>query len=390
MANLDFQTLQRRLHEGKNPVELAGYGRESTHKGYLTWMLDTGRWRQAREAIQRLVHVAWTRKHRPRTLTADGGPQAWWEAPEPPTVPASFWTEFERPLGKRKVDLMIMTNDGGTKKVWGALELKTDSPPGKNQFVKMSKCLEGKPALVINLGSMSVRDDGSHTGGYADFAVIRPRDILEAWTPLDKPTPVAQWLEALAHEVWRLENAFHLTRAERKSWWIWGYRSPKHLHYALLQAVRENLHRRHPDIGTWQLFDGGHNTVLNLQRCPYSWIALKDHPGLTAYWEFNDRRLMLKVKREEDPTKTRAWIRTWQNTAKRQPCRWPMELPGALRASATWISVMTWEVPDDSPDEMADAAVAVIRQFTPLLEGSSSSQAKGRAPLHSENPPPTP
>ncbi len=368
MTSLDYVTLRDRLHAGKNPVEIAGYGRESTHKGYLTWILDTGRWPQAREGLERLLHRAWERERATRSLPRNSSRGVWWQAPDPPRLPPSFWTEFERRLGKSKVDLMVMSHHGGTKEALVAVELKTDSPPANQQFVKMSKHLGKKPGIVLELGSMAVRDDDVNRGGYADFGVVRPRDILEAWGTLDKPEPVAHWLEALEHEVWRLDNAFNLTADEQKNWWACGYRSPKHVHYARLQRVRDALHRRYPDLGTWKLYDGGYNTVLNLRRGAHSWRPMIYNPGLTAFWEFNDNRLMLKVRREKGARDVKAWILRWQETAKRHRCPWPMETPKALKAKATWISVMAWKVPADAPETMAGAAAEVIRRFGALLD----------------------
>ena len=55
MKEIEFKNLATCIEKGTNPVEVAGYGRESTHKGYLTWLLNSEHWNDARKAIDLLI-----------------------------------------------------------------------------------------------------------------------------------------------------------------------------------------------------------------------------------------------------------------------------------------------------------------------------------------------
>ena len=87
-----FSKIAQEIDAGVNPVDVAGYGRESTHKGYLAWMLDQRRWPAAPEAMCRLIEAA------------DWGDRA--------TPPANFAeplrSDYEVRLGKSRVDLYVM------------------------------------------------------------------------------------------------------------------------------------------------------------------------------------------------------------------------------------------------------------------------------------------
>jgi len=100
-----------------NPVEVAGYGREATHKGYLSWSLNTWHWPGAKRFLHGLVR--------------DGGLIS---QSDELTKVKYFWTEYERNFGSRKVDLLIMGETRSGKDLKLPIELKTDSQVSKEQM----------------------------------------------------------------------------------------------------------------------------------------------------------------------------------------------------------------------------------------------------------------
>ena len=287
-----------RLDAGSNPVEVAGYGRESTHKGYLTWLLNTSRWSEAKEGLCRLVEAAdW-----PGSSSRRRSATEWVRK-----FPEDFWSEYERRIGRKKVDLMVTAGHDDSSQKSLPIELKTDNVVAESQLSEMSINPEQDIGLVLLLGTSAVRDDSipKERGCFAPVTVDR---ILTAWEGLEASLPPVghHWLEALRYENLRLNNAFGLSSKQRETY---GYRSEKHLFYALLNSVKEILNENNSK-GCWSLYDGGHNTVLNLKP----WKSVADG-NACVYWEFNDNKLCLKVAQCGKDEITRKWVEETQKRA---------------------------------------------------------------------------
>ncbi len=251
MSELTLQQVMDRIHNGSNPVEVAGYGRESTHKGYLTWLLHTAHWESAAQALVRLVEAAlpvWPDRHR-------ASAHQWIQR-----CPDAVYSLFERRVGKGKVDLLVRAGNGDDRELL-PIELKTDSKVRKGQLTKMSTENSPPIGLVLLLGSSAVRDDIlPEIEDRGRFAPLTFLQIIDAWQDFEMPRPGAAWLEALKHEQTRFTRAFEIGTDQPR----WAYRSDKHLFYALLASVKRELENQYSEFGSWRLYDGGWNTVLNL------------------------------------------------------------------------------------------------------------------------------
>ncbi|MDD9996701.1 MAG: hypothetical protein OXQ89_03045 [Rhodospirillaceae bacterium] len=356
MSELTLQQVIDRIHKGSNPVEVAGFGRESTHKGYLTWLLDTSHWASASRALVRLVEAAlpsWPDRHR-------ASAHRWIQH-----CPDAVYTLFEQRVGNGKVDLLVKAGNGDNRALL-PIELKTDSKVRKNQLTKMST--EGSPpiGLVLLLGSSAVRDRIlPEIEGRGCFAPLRLHQVLDAWQDIHMPRPGIDWLESLKHEQTRLTRAF-----EKGTDGPWqAYRSNKHLYYARLASVKRELENQYGDFGSWRLYDGGFNTVLNLTSDGgWSWNRVAQG-NAKALWEFNDQDFVLKIEQCGDESATRKWISDIQ--AKLVPGHLPNGLisrrPRAARAGSQWISAWRWRMPFDSATEVAGRSVAIMRETQPLI-----------------------
>ena len=337
-------------------MELAGHGRESTHKGYLTWLLNTSHWPAANHALIRLVEAAvphWPDRHR---VSANRWIQR---------CPDNLYTLYEQRVGNGKVDLIVRAGDGDDRDLL-PIELKTDSAVGSDQLTRMS--VEGSRAigLVLLLGSSAVRDDIlPQMEGRGCFAPLTLEQIIDAWQDLEVPPPGIDWLEALKHEQTRLTRAFQIGPDRRH----WAYRDRKHLSYALLTSVKKELHNRHSEFGSWKLYDGGYNTVLNLSSdSGWSWNRVAQG-NAKAYWEFNDEEFALKVEQCGDETTTRKWISGIQD--RLSPGSLPNGVtsrkPRAARAGSQWMSVWRWRLPFDTAVRVASQTTAIIRATQPSI-----------------------
>lgn len=359
MAELTLDKVISRLDAGSNPVEVAGYGRESTHKGYLTWLLNTSHWSNAKEGLIRLVEIVghdWPDDY--------AGRASEWIR----TCPDAFYCEYERKVGGGKVDLLVMAEDGRNLlpielKTDGIV--KTDSEIGENQLSRMSIDPSLRIGLVLLLGSSAVRDDAipEETNELGCFAPLTVGNILTAWESIkiDMPKAGRDWLEALQHEQLRLNNAFDLNSEKREH----AYRDSKHMFYALLNSVRKVLNEEYPNIGTWQLYDGGYNTVLNLE----SWKKVAGG-NASAYWEFNDCELVLKVEQCGEESITRHWVDEMQRKVQNvePPGRFEARRPRKARDKSTWISVWRWRLPFDTARSVAECSANIIQQIQPLVD----------------------
>ncbi len=356
MSELTLQQVMDRIHNGCNPVEIAGYGRESTHKGYLTWLLHTAHWASAAQALVRLVEVAlpvWPDRHR---ATADQWIQH---------CPDAVYTVFEQRVGKGKVDLLVRAGNGDDRALL-PIELKTGSTVRKDQLTKMSTETSPRIGLVLLLGSSAVRDDIlPKIEDRGCFAPVTLQQIIDAWQDIEMPQPGIDWLEALKHEQTRLTRAFEIGADGPRR----AYRSNKHLFYARLASVKHEFESRYSEFGSWRLYDGGYNTVLNLASDNgWSWNRVAQG-NATAFWEFNDRDFVLKIKQCGDESITRQWISEIQDNLV--PGLLPNGLisrrPRRARAGSQWISVWRWKMPFDSAAKVARRSTAIMLETQPLI-----------------------
>ena len=121
MNEEEFKKLAICIEKGTNPVEVAGYGRESTHKGYLTWLLNSEHWNDARKAIHLLVDsasITWPKENDRYRKIAEN-----WKNKSP----KKFQCEYECRIGDKnsKVDLLLCPNNGNNVNL--PIELKTDT-----------------------------------------------------------------------------------------------------------------------------------------------------------------------------------------------------------------------------------------------------------------------
>ena len=345
-------------------MELAGYGRESTHKGYLTWLLNTWHWSKAREGLISLVEAAgdgWP---------DDGRGKAEWIQKATDWIqqcPKEFYCEYERRVGRGKVDLLVKAGNGGTYDL--PIELKTGGATSESQLRRMSVDRKHGIGLVLRLGSSAVRDDGmpENQANWGCFAPLTVSNILDVWEEMkgDMPQAGRDWLEALEHERLRLNGAFDLSSEDREH----VYRNRKHMFYALLHSVRKVLHDEHDKLGAWRLYDGGYNTVLNLRGdSEWSWNKVAGS-NAEAYWEFNDCNLVLKVKQCGVDEITRDWIEKTQKKIQnlKLPCMVKSKKPKKARAGSKWISVWRWDLPFDTAHDVAERSVEIIRETSKSL-----------------------
>lgn len=361
MPELTFDEVISRLSKGFNPVEVAGYGRESTHKGYLTWLLNTLHWPKAKEGLIRLVEIVgydWPDDYAGKT-------REWIRK-----CPDKFYCEYEQKVGKGKIDLLVKAEDG--RKLL-PIELKTDGivktdrGVSENQLSRMSVDPSLRIGLVLLLGSSAVRDDAiPEKAKRGCFAPLTVDNILAAWRTIDMPKAGRDWLEALQHEQLRLNNAFDLSSERRGS----AYRNPKHMFYALLKSVKKALHEKYDSVGTWQLYDGGYNTVLNLKDSDWSWKNVAEG-NARAYWEFNNSELFLKVQQCGKEELTRNWIKKTQENIQKLNTSCGSRVNQRKRKNwpSTWIGVWKWYLPFDKAHSVARCSVDIIQKIQPVVNG---------------------
>jgi len=269
-----------------NPVNIAGYGRESTHKGYLSWILSKDKNPLAQNLLQRLL--------------SDSERQFCWN------TATGIVCDFEQRIASHKVDLQVVLSgeDSISKRHLLPIELKTDSgPSGGTQFPEMSSHLLANECYlggwVFCLGSSSVQD---HDWG--TFRAIGPEALLERWLPVYEKAPafLRDWLDTLAIEVGRKRLALEVHRLSKdrpEAYWEFGYRNYKHLIYYVYASFREYL-RSKGDSRVWQIYDGGYNAVMNLQAGSESWRSVPGLKDVRWFFEFNDNRFCLKLEQNAE------------------------------------------------------------------------------------------
>lgn len=349
------------LDIGCNHVELAGYGRESTHKGYLTWLLNTTHWPDARNFLYELIQQA------------DGNLADEWLN----NFPIDFWCEYERRVGNGKVDL-IVTSDQDDLNSQLPIELKTDRVVTPAQLENMHVA-DLRLGLVFLLGSSAVRDDNATADQAGAFKIIPLDQILSTLEYFESslPSPGKDWLNALRHEKLRLNIGFQLTDEQRECYWKYGYRSDKHHYFALLKSLRDEENLK----GDWYLEDGGHNTAMYLNKE----FTRTDFVAETyVYWEFNDNNLCLKIKmpdRDEHREEMRNWIINTQTEIDelwgRYSCTEVNQVRGIVKkrrypprrdSKATWVRIMGWICELDTSRNVAARVISVIKHFNRELK----------------------
>jgi hypothetical protein len=336
-----------------NPVNIAGYGRESTHKGYLSYILNPQeRWNGAEDVFLALVRA-----------TKSGN--------EAITEAKNIECEWEQRLGKRrKVDLLVSFFSRG-ENMAVPVELKTDrGPSGDKQFEELSKGqVDGcniPLRLVLLLGAASVQDFKLGVEG-KKFVRLKPTDIVKALTPLipEEPKFLKDWVEAVKMEAARRELAHEVYRLcadnEDDLYWQYGYRSESHLMYYVLDRVRDAVAKHL--TGPWELYSGGYNTVLNLQDGDKSWIKLRDI-NASAFFEFNDDWFVLKIwNKEEDKQSLKKWLDDFRKDAKSIETTPEVEKPGRTTLGKTWLSVVRWKINFHDLDKVGMQVQNIINQF---------------------------
>ena len=357
MNELTLDEVISRLNMGCNPVEVAGYGRESTHKGYLTWLLNTSHWPKAKEGLIRLVEIVghdWPDDY--------AGKAGEWIR----TCPDAFYCEYERKVGRGKIDLLVKAEDG---RQFLPIELKTDGTvktdrgTSENQLSRMSVDPSLRIGLVLLLGSSAVRDKAiPEKAERGCFSPLTVDNILAAWKTIDMPRAGRNWLEALQHEQLRLNNAFDLNSEKRE----YAYRDSKHMFYALLNSVKKVLNEEYPNFGPWRLYDGGYNTVLNLAGENWKEVA---EGNARAYWEFNDSKLFLKVQQCGKEELTRNWIKKTQENIQKlnTSCGSRVNERKRKNRPSTWIGVWKWSLPFDKAHSVARCSVDIIQKIQPVV-----------------------
>ncbi len=326
--------LAQKESEG-NPVVVAGYGRESTHKGYLHWILTSYRWPGAKQAACLLAkHLGFEIDENKITLSE------------------CLW---ERHLGNKTIDLVLTLYENETRLFKLPIELKTDSgESGEGQFKEFS--VEAQKDTTITacaaflLGAMSVQNFDLD-----DFTPVMPAELLKIWEPLysDAPPFFKDWLDAvaleearrnLAHEVykeWKVDGAV-------EPWWKYGYRSSNHLMMYVLDNVRTALSDKET-ADNWALYLLRYNAVLNLDSKTENWQPIQGVDPCQWFFEFNDDYLTLKVwtgRKCADIEKLKQWVQERREFILKMTipgCPQP-ELPGRTVWGGFSLTVCTWKV----------------------------------------------
>lgn len=341
-----------------NPVNIAGYGKESTHQGYLSWLLSP-RCPESTAIMESLVKMAGA-EHVKFSSTVNSRTE----------VVVSV-----KP--RRQIDIVVDVDDSSVF----AIELKTDSgPSGDGQLKEMSvHTIGGKSVrayLLLELGSASVMDFQSGEL----FKVLRPAKIVAALSHLrEKDTVLAHWLEALESETARAKNC----AAVYRSWQLtdksisptrWGYRSGRDLTFYILNCVREEL-KQIQSSGRWAIYSGGYNTVMCLYPPPdehflreTAWPAFRGGIG-RPYFEFNDDHFILKclnpqsdgsisVPLKETMKQIREEIGSISSREKDSRAR-----PCQSRSKGNWLHIYKWELGLSDPRQTAADASDILNKY---------------------------
>ena len=383
---LDAKTLRKRIAHGCNPVEIAGYGRESTHKGYLTWLLNTEHWCKAGDAVRSILEKAKNKK--------EEGKQALIEDVIK-NIPEKLETEYEKRCGSGTVDLVVKSTCNG-RPFKLPIELKTDGKEGKNQLGRLSDKAEPRIGLVFLLGTSAIRDD-IENGDRGIFVPLTVCEILDAWGELKSPQPGLDWMNSLRHEKYRLQHAFRIyncAKEEECKLTEVGYRDKRNKYFSLLNLVRKEMNpsdwkfcddgpetesrqtdRCKSSHGNWDLYDGGPQLgpVLNLKNNK-NWLPIAINHTLPdnntkIFWEFNCNFLVLKVQRFG----SKAWINSLREKLRAYKNEYlnhadTLDIPRrSPRKNSQYITVGSWRISFCSAKDVANRACKIIEISRPII-----------------------
>lgn len=372
MNEQKIENLATCIENRTNPVEVVGYGSELTHQWYLTWLLDSCHWKDARKAIDMLID--WPSYKCPEDNDCYQEIAEQWKS----HFSQEFWCNFEYPIGRNgEVDLFLRSeneNDFGLP-----IELKVDGKLDKYQLEKYSSDRKNELGLVFLLGSSSVRHDSfpDTNDDIGCWKWITINDILTVWECLYESMPKRGkvWYDSLQNEALRLNCAFEIEKyyrsiydSEDADWWEkYGYRTKYHFYYSILNSVNEFLRDNiNKEMTKWELYATRNNTVLNLKSEKYTWKNIQNHGNNKYYWEFNDDDFVLKVEFEEEfgDDKIREWIE------KKQGCfelgwNWPdgvtlKTIRKPRKDAKSHVSVLRWNLTFDSAQSVAEQTVKII------------------------------
>ena len=341
----------KKAWDAGNPVNIAGYGRETTHKGYLSWMLNERRWNRAGEAVRALCKAAGA------PLGSGAGIK-------------DVTTDWEyRLASRRKVDLLTTFTLNG-KPMAIPIELKTDrGPSGEDQLMQMSQGTVGGATtatrIAMTLGAACVQRIK-----LGAFKRLGPRDVLKALGPLGTGAPefVRDWLQAVETEAARRDLAMAMYKCPpgpNASLWDHGYRAGSHVLYYVFDHVREHLRTAAPQLKKWNLYSGGYNAVLNLETAPHSWVKLKGME-VSAFFEFNDRWFVLKIQnKEKRKPVVRKLIADLRNDIAARPLSGipKTEHPRSNKLDSTWLSVARWHFDLDDTARICRDVPAIVKGY---------------------------
>ena len=368
-----------------NPVEVAGYGRESTHKGYLTWILNRDSRGMAIKFLCELINNLGDRQEK-----------KWLSGIQ------SIHTEYEKRLGKRKIDL-IVTAKTSERKIKIPIELKTDSDPDPKQLEDYLKECRDKPdeygpVVLMLLGSSSVHRVFSdyEAKKFKDLLIIRPEDIIKASEVIinDGFQPFKDWIDAIKLEIERRKMAgdaltdYVQTHDPNKTdrFWLCGYRSLKHVYYYFYYHLKNFFDKNLGDYG-WNIYDGGYNAVMNFDKNNWYPIALKtDDPSLENigwFFEFNDSHFVMKIRNpyiKENACKDeiRNEINSLQTKMKSVDCSLKPVYPKGNRCSYMWLTIARWDViePALKSESNLDLAIESITNSVKTILNSFGPMSK--------------
>ena len=294
MSNsISLEDLWKRAFEDPIPVEAAGYGRESTHKGYLACILDTRRWPKAAAFRHALIREGTPASER----TADEEFRG-------------IWTMYEQKFGGRKVDLLVKLrqDESPSDPTVLPIELKTDSDVDETQInafaAEAARLTPRRPCLLFLLGTAAVRFDGTKIE--PNVKAFTPGQLRATIEPFLAGAPrfVLDWADSLAMEVAREELApVVFSRWKRggdeKVIWKAGYRGPKNVYYYLYEYVREGFRARGLDW-RWSIHNCGYNAGLYFAEGNER--PLSECTAVPWFFEFNDDKFTLKLRNERGVT----------------------------------------------------------------------------------------
>jgi len=352
----------RKANSKPNPVNIAGYGQESTHKGYLSWILDSDRNPKAIELATILVQRAagnWRHpflgsKHNPISIQRT-------------------WVTTEEKVGKHFIDLMLHIEVKGKEysEYIVGIEIKTDSgPSSRHQFENMFDILyDNTPsclgAIALLLGTSSVMP---HHIFFNGFESLTFEDLYKLWyEEAFGSEQISLWhkgkqresnplrflhdyMRALAMETARknLAHNFYLTRWYDKDtdtdFRDFGYRSYRHPIMFLYPEIAKRLNGK-IDNGYWIAEHSQHNSTLTCYYTDNRFTKPTNLDGLEWYWEFVDDTLHVKVvNNNANLSDVKKWLLDTKMAVTILPNLPVLTFRKTPLRLGTWMTICKWEV----------------------------------------------